>query len=70
MKPEKRRALGLDSKVVYLPPDAGTNAINPPIVMASSFQYDADIYQRVVDGERKSVNIYGRCGNATECLFE
>jgi methionine-gamma-lyase len=70
LKPEKRKALGLDSKAVYMPPDAGTNAINPPIIMASSFQYDADIYQQVVDGERKSVNIYGRCGNPTEYLFE
>ena len=70
LKPEKRNALGVDSKAVYMPPDAGTNAISPPIVMASSFQYDADIYQQVVDGERKSVNIYGRCGNPTEYLFE
>ena len=53
MKSEKRKALGLDSKVVYMPPDAGTNAINPPIVMASSFQYDADIYQQV-DQDKQS----------------
>lgn len=38
--------------------------------MSSSFQYDADIYQRVVDGECKDVNIYGRCGNPTEYQFE
>ena len=38
--------------------------------MSSSFQYDADTYQRVVDGERKAVNIYGRCGNPTEYQFE
>ncbi len=38
--------------------------------MSSSFQYDAEIYQRVVDGERKAVNIYGRCGNPTEYQFE
>ena len=38
--------------------------------MSSSFQYDAGIYQKVVEGERKSVNIYGRCGNPTEYQFE
>ncbi|MCA9988706.1 MAG: aminotransferase class I/II-fold pyridoxal phosphate-dependent enzyme, partial [Anaerolineales bacterium] len=38
--------------------------------MSSSFQYDAEIYQRVVDGERKTVNIYGRCGNPSEYQFE
>ena len=59
-----------DSRAVYLPPDDATKSINPPIFMASSFQYDADIYQQVVDGERKSVNIYGRCGNPSEYLFE
>jgi methionine-gamma-lyase len=62
--------LKFDSKAVYLPPDDATKSINPPIFMASSFQYDADIYQQVVDGERKSVNIYGRCGNPSEYLFE
>jgi methionine-gamma-lyase len=38
--------------------------------MSSSFQYDAESYQRVVEGERKAVNIYGRCGNPSEYLFE
>ena len=70
MKADKRAKLQFDSKAVYLPPDEATKSINPPIFMASSFQYDADIYQQVVDGERKSVNIYGRCGNPSEYLFE
>lgn len=70
MKADKRAKLQFDSKAVYLPPDEATKSINPPIFMASSFQYDADIYQRVVDGERKSVNIYGRCGNPSEYIFE
>ena len=70
MKADKRANLKFDSKAVYLPPDEATKSINPPIFMASSFQYDADIYQQVVDGERKSVNIYGRCGNPSEYLFE
>ena len=38
--------------------------------MSSSFQYDAEIFQRIVEGERKDVNIYGRCGNPTEYQFE
>lgn len=70
VKPEKRANLNFDSKAVYVPPDEATKSINPPIFMSSSFQYDADIYQQVVDGERKSVNIYGRCGNPTEYVFE
>ena len=70
MKADKRAKLQFDSKAVYLPPDEATKSINPPIFMASSFQYDADIYQQVVDGERKSVNIYGRCGNPSEYIFE
>lgn len=62
--------LSFDSKAVYYRPDAATQSLNAPIYMSSSFQYDAEIYQRVVDGERKEVNIYGRCGNPSEYLFE
>ncbi|SVD76222.1 uncharacterized protein METZ01_LOCUS429076, partial [marine metagenome] len=67
---DKRSNLHFDSKAVYLPPDEASKSINPPLFMSSSFQYDADTYQRVVDGERKAVNIYGRCGNPTEYQFE
>ena len=70
MNPEKRNNLTFDSKAVYYAPDEATQSINAPIYMASSFQYDAEIYQRVVDGERKTVNIYGRCGNPSEYQFE
>ncbi|MCB8945676.1 MAG: aminotransferase class I/II-fold pyridoxal phosphate-dependent enzyme [Ardenticatenaceae bacterium] len=70
MNPEKRANLNFASKAVYYPPDAATQSINAPIYMSSSFQYDAEIYQRVVDGERKTVNIYGRCGNPSEYQFE
>lgn len=70
MRPDKRTNLRFDSRAVYYPPDQGTNSIGAPLIMSSSFQYDADIYQQVVDGERKSVNIYGRCGNPTEYQFE
>lgn len=55
---------------MYYPPDVATRSLTAPIVMGSAFQYDAEIYQRVVDGERKAVNIYGRCGNPTEYQFE
>lgn len=70
MKIDKRTNLRFDSKAVYCPPDEATQSIAPNIVMSSSFQYDADIFQRIVDGARKEVNIYGRCGNPTEYQFE
>ncbi len=70
MTPEERARLAFDSKAVYYPPDEETMSISAPIFMSSSFQYDADSYQRVVEGERKAVNIYGRCGNPSEYLFE
>ncbi len=70
MTPDQRRRLHFDSRAVYYPPDPDSKSINAPIFMSSSFQYDADSYQRVVDGERKVVNIYGRCGNPSEYQFE
>jgi methionine-gamma-lyase len=70
MKKEKRQSLRFDSKAVYCPPDEATKSISPPIIMSSSFQYDAEIFQRIVDGARKDVNIYGRCGNPSEYQFE
>ena len=70
MDPKKHARLTFDSKAVYYPPDPGSKSINAPIYMSASFQYDADTYQRVVDGERKTVNIYGRCGNPSEYQFE
>ena len=70
MNPEKKAKLKFDSKTVYYPPDDATKSINAPLFMSSSFQYDAEMYQRVVEGERKAVNIYGRCGNPTEYHLE
>lgn len=70
MDRSKREKLAFASKAVYYPPDEETRSINVPIYMSSSFQYDAETYQRVVDGERKTVNIYGRCGNPSEYQFE
>ncbi|MCA9916800.1 MAG: aminotransferase class I/II-fold pyridoxal phosphate-dependent enzyme [Anaerolineales bacterium] len=70
MNSAKREKLGFGSKAVYYAPDAETQSINMPIYMSSSFQYTTESYQRVVDGERKEVNIYGRCGNPAEYQFE
>lgn len=70
MKKDKRKKLKFDSRAVYCPPDEATKSISPNIVMSSSFQYDAEIFQRIVGGERKDVNIYGRCGNPSEYQFE
>src|SRR4051794_7866286 len=68
--PDESRRLRFESRAVYHPPDAATRSLTPPIGIGSAFAYDAAIYQRVVDGERKAVNIYGRCGNPTEYEFE
>ena len=70
MDKDKRQNLKFDSKAVYCPPDEATKSISPPIIMSSSFQYDAEIFQRIIDGARKDVNIYGRCGNPSEYQFE
>jgi methionine-gamma-lyase len=69
-RPPDLSRLHFESRAVYYPPDPATHAITAPIGMGSSFQYDADRYQQVVDGERRAVNIYGRCGNPTEYQFE
>ena len=70
MKEEKRKNLSFDSRAVYYAPDEGSSSIGAPIFMSSSFHYGAEVYKKVVDGERKSVNIYGRCGNPNEYQFE
>ncbi len=70
MKKEKRAALSLESRMVFYPPEPGSMSISDPIYMSSNFQYTPEIYQRVLDGERKTVNIYSRCGNPSEYKFE
>lgn len=70
MDSQKRRGLDFASKTVFYEPDEATRSIGAPIVTSSSFQYGAENYLKVVDGARKSVNIYGRCGNPTEYQFE
>jgi methionine-gamma-lyase len=70
MDDEKRRKLSLDSRMVYYPPEPASMSVSDPIYMASNFQYTQEIYQRILDGERKTVNIYSRCGNPSEYKFE
>jgi cystathionine beta-lyase/cystathionine gamma-synthase len=70
MNKEKREKLSLESKMVFYPPEPSSMSINDPIYMSSNYQYTAEIYQRVLDGERKTVNIYSRCGNPSEYKFE
>jgi methionine-gamma-lyase len=70
MDDEKRKKLTLESRMVYYPPEPGSMSVSDPIYMASNFQYTQDIYQRILDGARKEVNIYSRCGNPSEYKFE
>ena len=70
MDDEKRRKLSLESRMVYYPPEPASMSVSDPIYMASNFQYTQEIYQRILDGERKTVNIYSRCGNPSEYKFE
>ena len=72
MKMEEKdlNQLSFDSKAVYFSPDQDSQSISAPIYMSSNFEYDKEIYQRVIDGERKDVNIYTRCGNPSEYKFE
>jgi methionine-gamma-lyase len=67
---QKRQKLALGSRMVYYPAEPLSKSISEPIYMASNFEYDADIYQRVLDGERKAINIYARCGNPSEYKFD
>lgn len=70
MENDKRKKLSLESRMVYYPPEEGSMSISDPIYMASNFQYTQEIYQRILDGERKAVNIYSRCGNPSEYKLE
>lgn len=70
MDQKRKENLAFASKAVYYAPESASQSIGMPIYMSSSFQYDAESYQRVVEGERKAVNIYGRCGNPSEYAFE
>ncbi len=70
MKQETKDGLSFASKAVYYDPDPETKSLNAPIYMSNNFQYDAEIYQQIVDGERVQANIYGRCGNPSEYALE
>ncbi len=70
LNPDELSRLSIDSQSVYYPPDPKSQSISAPIYMSSNYEYDAEIYQRVIDGERKEVNIYSRCGNPSEYKFE
>lgn len=58
--------LSLASRAVFYSPEESTQSISYPIFMSANYQYDGDAYDRVVDGARRSVNIYSRCGNPNE----
>ena len=70
MKQETKDGLSFASKAVYYDPDPETKSLNAPIYLSNNFQYDAETYQQIVDGERVQVNIYGRCGNPSEYALE
>lgn len=70
MKKETRDRLSFASKAVYYDPDPQSKSLNAPIYLSNNFQYDAEIYQQIVDGDRVEANIYGRCGNPSEYKFE
>ena len=70
MKQETKDGLSFASKAVYYDPDPETKSLNAPIYLSNNFQYDAETYQQIVDGERAQVNIYGRCGNPSEYALE
>ena len=58
------------SRAVFYTPEEHSKSINYPIYMSANYQYDDDVYDRVVAGERRTVNIYSRCGNPTEYKLE
>jgi methionine-gamma-lyase len=70
MKKETKDKLSFASKAVYYDPDPDSKSLNAPMYLSNNFQYDAEIYQQIVDGDRVDANIYGRCGNPSEYKFE
>lgn len=67
MSPKK---LDFASQAVFYEPEPESQSISYPIYMSANFQYGGDIYDQIVAGARKEVNIYSRCGNPTEYKFE
>jgi methionine-gamma-lyase len=62
--------LSFASKTVYYAPEEHSQSISFPIYFSANFQYADDLYDQVVEGARRDVNIYSRCGNPTEYAFE
>ncbi len=60
----------LRTAAVMQEPEPASQSISYPIYMSSTYQYADDLYDQVVAGERREVNIYARCGNPTEYRFE
>lgn len=66
----KKNDLNFASLAVFYEPEEHSQSINFPLYMSANFEYGGDVYDRIVDGARKDVNIYSRCGNPTEYKFE
>jgi len=62
--------LDFASRAVFYEPEAHSQSINFPLYLSANFEYAHDIYDQIVDGARKEVNIYSRCGNPTEYKLE
>ncbi len=58
--------MSIFSRAVYYEPEQSTQSISYPIFMSANYQYADDLYDQVVDGARRDVNIYSRCGNPNE----
>ena len=57
MTAQKSSKLSFASQAVYYDPEPATKSIAAPIYVSANYQYDEEIYQRIVDGARKDVNI-------------
>lgn len=66
----KKTDLKFDSLAVFYEPEEHSQSINFPLYMSANFEYAGDTYDKIVDGARKEMNIYSRCGNPTEYQFE
>ena len=64
------KKLNFASDAVFYEPEVNSQSVSFPIYMSSNFQYSGDIYDQIVAGARKEVNIYSRCGNPTEYQLE
>ena len=65
-----QKPLDFSTRAVFYPPEEHSQSINYPLYMSANFEYGGDIYDQIVDGARKDVNIYSRCGNPTEYKLE